>query len=245
MKLNNNTILITGGSSGIGLELAKQLHKKKNKIIICGRSLKKLEQAQKLIPDIITFQCDLSLKPQRLALKDYIERYFPGCNMVIHNAAVVHKASFFDDDNIIEAIELEIQTNLLAPIEMSKLLLPLLEKNTSPTMMYMTSGLAYQPKAAYPFYSASKAALHSFIQTTKHNAQNRPLNLIEVVLPVVDTPFHNGDTPSSAISAHTAVKEIIKQTENGKKEIRVGLIKVFYQLSRFFPKFAFRKVNGL
>ena len=185
MILQNNTILITGGSSGIGLELAKRLIEKNNKVIICSRSKDKLEKAKT-----------------------------------------------------------EIHTNLLAPIILTKLFIPILEKNPKPKLINITSGLAYVPKADYPFFNATKSALHSFTQTLRMQMDKSAIDILEVFLPPVDTPFHKGNPPKKVITVEKAVDKMISGIEKGEIEIRVGITKLIYLISRIAPKFASKKVNN-
>ena len=244
MVLQNSTILITGGSSGIGLELAKRLIEKNNKVLICGRSEKKLEIAKKKHPEIEIFQCDLSKESECERLRHWIQEKQPECNVLINNAAIVHVADFYKDETILEKANAEIHANILAPIILSKLFIPIIEKNTNPKIINITSGLAYIPKADYPFYSATKAALHSFTQTLRMQMTKSAIDILEVFLPPVDTPFHKGNPPKKVITAEKAVEGMIKGIEKGEIEIRVGITKLIYLMSRIAPNFALKKINS-
>ena len=207
MILQKNTILITGGSSGIGLELAKRLIEKDNKVIICGRSKEKLENAKIENLEIEIFQCDLSKEKECEKLTHWIKQTHKECNILINNAAIVHIASFYKDEKILEKVKTEIHTNLLAPIILTKLFIPILENNPKPKLINISSGLAYVPKAEYPFYNATKSALHSFTQTLRVQMDKSTIDILEVFLPPVDTPFHKGNPPQKAI---TVKKNILK-----------------------------------
>lgn len=243
MKLTNNTILITGGSSGLGLEMARRLTENGNTVIICGRSQARLQAAQKVIPGIITFQCDLSEKDAASRLADWVAREYPRCNMLINNAAIVHKTSFPDDEDMIAKADLEIRTNLLAPIALAKLFIPIVNQNPNPALVNITSGLVYVPRAAYPIYNATKAALHSFSQVLRHQLRRSGISVLEVMFPAVDTPWHKGNPPKIAISADQAVSEMLNGIASGKQEIKVGKAKLLYLLSRIAPGFAFNKLG--
>ena len=245
MKLKGNTIVITGGSSGIGLELSKVLTEQKNQVIICGRSSEKLERALQQIPSLHIFQCDLSIANERTRFSEWVEQNHPQCNILINNAAMVHKTNFFSDSEIVAKAELETQTNFLAPVVLTKQLIPILIKNESPKIIYITTGLVYAPKAAYPIYCATKAALHSFVQTLRMQATEQQIDLHEVLLPAVDTPFHKGNPPKLVISTQKAVEEMLNKLEKGAKEIKVGGVKILHPLSRVAPNFAIKKVNSL
>lgn len=245
MILQNNTILITGGSSGLGLEMAKQFIYSGNKVIVCSRSPEKLQQACEIVPEIITYTCDISIGEERKKLCQWIAENYPEINILINNAAIVHRIHFADDRNSYEKSVTEIATNLQAPIHLSKLFLPLLSANPKAKIINITTGLVYVPRADYPFYNATKAALHSFTQVLRSQLKNKSIEVVEILFPVVDTPWHEGNTPKIAITAEKAVNEMIKGLIAGKDEIKVGKVKLLYYLSRFAPKFAFQKINSL
>lgn len=244
MELRKNTILITGGSSGIGLELAKKLSDR-NKVLICSRSLNKLEDAKKLLPNIEIFQCDISIKSECVELISWVNEKYPKWNMLINNAAITHVTNFKDDTEVIEKAEAEIQTNLMATIVLSKLCIPILERNTNPRIINITTGLIYAPRAIYPFYNATKAAVHSFTKVLRIQLEDSPISVVEVLFPAVDTPWHKGNAPEIAISVESAVNEMISGLKSGKPEIKVGKVKLLQTLSRIAPSFAIRKVNNL
>ncbi len=245
MVLRNNTILITGGSSGIGLELAKQLVKKKNTVLICSRSVDKLERAKQQIPELHYLQCDITSPEECEKLRNWIKADHPYCNMLINNAAIVTRTNFFEDEDAVPHAETVLNTNLLAPIRLSKLLMPILEKNKNPQIINITTGLAYIPRTSYTYYCATKAALHSFTQVIRAQSVGRDLQISEVLMPVVDTPFHEGNPPAIAISPQKAVEEMLRGLEKGRDEIRVGKVKILYFLSRLAPGFAFEMLNRL
>jgi uncharacterized oxidoreductase len=242
MKLQNQTILITGGSSGIGLALAKQLCPK-NKVIVCGRSKEKLENVKKLLPEVDAFQCDISSAAEREKLFVFLKANHSSLSVLINNAAIVHKTNFLLDDQMISKTEAEIATNLVAPIALSKMFLS--SAPVSSAIINITSGLVYAPRALYPIYNATKAALHSFTQVLRYQLKDTDMKIIEIMMPVVDTPWHNGAAPKIAISPETAVSEMIMQIERGNKEIKVGKVKILGMVARFFPSVAFKLINRI
>jgi uncharacterized oxidoreductase len=245
MRLQNNTVLITGGSSGIGLELGKVFIEKGNKVIICGKSGEKLEAVKRLDPKFVTYQCDLSDSKECADLAQKIRTNHPGLNMLINNAAIVNKIDFIQDENALELAENEYQTNLMAPIRLIKLLYPTISAQESSAIINITTGLIYAPRVIYPFYNSSKSALHSFTQTLRIRLQDEKTKVVEVMFPAVDTPWHRGTPPKIAISTETAVSEMIKGLEKGKSEIRVGGAKILCLVSRLAPSFALKKVNEI
>jgi uncharacterized oxidoreductase len=244
MKIQHQTVLITGGSSGIGLELAKQLVSKQNTVLICGRSSQRLAEAKVMVPEVCTFQCDISKADDRTRLFRWIESEHPSCNVLINNAAIVHKGTFHKDPDIIQKAVREIETNLIAPIALTKSFLDHLEGKVC-TVINITTGLIYTPRAVYPVYNATKAGLHAFTQVLRHQTKALPVDVIEVMMPAVVTPWHNGEVPKIAISPGNAVGQMIAGLESGDNEIRIGGVKLLYALSRIAPAFAFRKVNQL
>jgi len=245
MRLQHQTILITGGSSGIGFALAKKFIDAQNTVLICGRSASKLKDAATAIPGIHTFQCDISNGEDRIRLLEWITTHHPSCSVLINNAAIVHRTTFHTDPEMIQKTVYEIDTNLVAPIALIKMLLPLFSNRKYAAIINITTGLVYAPRVVYPIYNATKAALHSFTQVLRYQIKDLPVDVIEVMMPVVTTPWHKGDVPKIAISPEQAVNEMIAKIENGSLEIRVGKTKLLYILSRIAPAFAFRKINQL
>lgn len=245
MILKNNTVLITGGSSGIGLELSKVLIQKGNKVIVCGKSSEKLSAAKKTLPQLITYQCDLSDSQQCIDFAGKIAKNHPDLNILINNAATVNKIDFIKDENALELAENEYQTNLIAPIRLIKLLFKTISANKSSAIINVTTGLIYAPRVIYPFYNSSKSALHSFTQTLRIRLKDEKTQVVEVMFPAVDTPWHQGTPPKIAIKVDAAVAEMIKGLEGGKSEIKVGGAKILYLMSRIAPVFALKKINEI
>jgi len=237
-------VLITGGSSGVGLQLARALTSRACKVLICGRSAEKLQQAQQEMPNIEIFQSDLSKEKDCQELCSQIISKYPRLNCLINNAAIAHTTDFRTDPLAMNKAVKEFNSNLMAPIRLTKLLLPVLENNPKPHIINITTGLIYAPKATYPFYNASKAALHSFTQVLRMQLSNQsPLRITEVLLPVVDTPWHNGNPPKIAISADQAVSEMLFKLEKGQSEIKIGKVPLLYWIARIAPGFAIRLMN--
>ena len=245
MNLSGNTILITGGTSGIGLELANQLQQKGNDVIICGRSRDKLHAAKAINSGLSAYPCDVSNLDDCEKLVRWLQKQKPALNVLINNAAVSHTMDFIHDDAALEKTAAEIDINLMAPIRLIKELYPMLSQNESPKIINVTTGLVYVPRSMYPIYNATKAALHSFTQVLRMQLAQSPAQVIEVQFPAVDTPWHAGNPPQIAIPVDTAVKGMIDGLVKGNNEIKVGKVKLLYALSRIAPELALRKVNSL
>ncbi len=246
MILKNNVILITGGTSGLGLEMAKRFIGLGNQVIVCSRSLKKLEETKRSLQSVATYQCDISKEAERIQLYNWIMERFPTLNIFINNAAIAYRTDFLNDEKSYEKAVEEINTNLIAPIHLSKLFLNHLSAQPNATLINITTGLVYIPRSIYPFYNATKSALHSFTQTLRHQLQNNnQTKVIEVLFPAVNTPWHGGKPPKIAISPENAIDEMITGLGKNKTEIKVAGVKQLYLLSRFLPKLAFKKINAL
>lgn len=245
MEISNSTVIITGGSSGIGFEICKQLIESGNKVIACSRSIEKLDLAKKQLSNLIIYQCDIAQESETSAFVDWISINHPEANVLINNAAIVSSTHFVTDELILEKMNDELATNLIAPIRLTKLLYTVLIKNSDPKIINITSGLVYVPRTVYTFYNATKSALHSFTQVLREQLKNEKIKVIEVMFPAVDTPWHKGNTPKIAISPEKAVSEMLKKIGENKVEIRIGKVKLLYFVFRLAPRFAFKKINNV
>lgn len=245
MEILNSTIVVTGGSSGLGLEMCRQFIAKGNKVITCSRSLEKLQKAQKQLPDLIIYQCDIGKTSECEDFAKWLHVNHPETNVLINNAAIVYNIDFMQDHFSLEKMEEEFLTNLHAPIRLIKILYPILIKNPNSFIINITTGLVYTPRIIYPFYNAAKSAIHSFTQVLREQLKGEKIGIIEVLFPVVDTPWHKGNPPKIAISAEKAVSEMLESIAKNKTEIRIGKVKLLYLLYRLSPRFAFKKINSL
>lgn len=238
-----NTILITGGGSGIGLQLARVLSAEGHTVLICGRSEANLRVAARQLSQVATFTCDVSDEHDCLRLYNWVQNNYPECNWLINNAAIAHHGDFIQESASLILAEKEFRTNLLAPLRLSYLFLPSLLKQPNSRIINISTGLVYAPIRSYTFYNATKAALHSFTQVLRMQFKNKPVHICEVLLPVVDTPWHKDRQISGAISPEKAVKEMLKEIRKNREEIRVGKVKLLYLLARLSPTLAIRLMN--
>ncbi len=246
--LIGKTIVITGGSSGIGLELAKRLQAE-NQVIVIGRDKDKLAQLE--ARGIATFSMDISQKEERNAFYRWLDEYYPGFDMLINNAGwcrshkLIERLPTHSSEEILDDYEVEIKHNLEAHIGMSLEALPRLLKHSGSMLINITTGLIYNPKAINPYYCAAKAGLHSFTQSLREQTKGSGLKVIEVIPPLVDTPFHREALPKTvkAMTPQRVAENILAQLRCNQEEIRVGLSKVAYALSRLSPRLGFHIVN--
>ncbi len=243
IKPKNRVVLITGGSSGIGLEMAKQMLEEGSKVIITSRSQKKLDDAQKNLPKVITIQCDITSEEERKALMEQIAEDFPDLTMLMNNAGIVSHYLLPTTGDLSKRLRAEWETNYMAPVLLTQLFLPILIKNHG-TVVNISSGLAHVPLSIQPNYCATKAALHSMTQSMRIQYAKVGINVVEVFYPEVNTPFHGGHATSRAISPHVAVKEALEQLNRGQEEIHVDKSKMLYRISRVMPKRALKIINS-
>ena len=186
MDLTGNTVLVTGGASGIGLAFARRFLDAGNTVIICGRRESTLREAQQAHPGLEARVCDLARPSEREALVSWATREFPSVNVLINNAGIQRRVRLEDQEPWDDTGE-EIAINLEAPIHLTRLLLPHLVHQPRPAIVNVTSGLAFAPLARTPVYSATKAALHSFTLSLRHQLKDTRVRVIEIAPPAVDT----------------------------------------------------------
>lgn len=244
MNLTNNTIFITGGGSGIGLALAEALIAMGNTVIICGRNVDKLAAAQQRLPALHTVHCDLTDQADVERTVAWLHREFGKLNILINNAGILHMDGFYQRHHEVNEADLvqiaqEIDTNLLAPMQLTKRLLPLLAEQSDAAVVNISSGLAYVPMASAPVYCATKAALHSWSRSLRHQLAATSVKVFEVLPPTVDTAM-TGAMQTRKITPQAMAATTIKQMRRDVYEIRVGQSRALYVLSRIAPTFAER-----
>lgn len=242
MKLSENTVLITGGASGIGLALAKSLHGN-NKIIVCGRNREQLTELAKRLPGVTTYRCDLADEASLDRLVDTIRSNHPDLNMLINNAGVQHNYQFTDGVSHDGPVTEEIQTNLLAPIRLSDRLLPQLLRQDEAAIINLTSALVFAPKKSAAVYCATKSALHAFTKALRYQLEGTPVSVFEVVPSLVDTDMTRG-RGTGKIAPATLAAEAIAAIARNKYQVLIGKTKMLYLLHRLFPSVAGRLLKN-
>jgi uncharacterized oxidoreductase len=187
MQISGNTILITGGGSGIGRALAEAFHRRGNKVIVAGRRQSALDAVREANPGIETATLDLT-DPQDIArFAAQIARDYPTLNALLNNAGIMQPEDWRAADVNTSIAEATIATNLLAPIRLTAALLPLLRKQAKSTVLTVSSGLAFLPLAITPTYSATKAAIHSFSESLRYQFKGTNVDVVEIAPPYVQT----------------------------------------------------------
>jgi uncharacterized oxidoreductase len=231
MKKSGNTILITGRSSGIGLALSEQFIKAGNTVIACARTIDHLEQAASELPGLVTHRCDLTIEADRTELADWLLSEFPGLNIIINNAGIQNHVSFASTPDP-KTISDEIDINLIAPIILTTLFIPHLRSKRDSVIVNISSGLAFAPLAFMPVYCATKAALHSFTMSQRHQLRDLGIRVVEMIPPMVDTALRSEGRRNRSWSAHGSghhmmspdefAEEAVRRFFEGEDEIAVG-----------------------
>jgi uncharacterized oxidoreductase len=250
MQTSNNTILITGGATGIGLALAVEFLDKGNEVIICGRRENALNEAQSKYPKLHIRQADISKIEERKSLASWTTQNFPKLNMLVNNAGI-QREFLMDDKNVADkfATENEIEINLTAPIHLTMLLLPHLKSQQNSAIVNISSGLAYVPISIMPVYCATKSALQSFSKSLRYQLRNDNIKVFEVSPPVVDTDLDNGardqrGQTNKGLKPEVVATETLKGLSNDNYNIAVGQVKILRIVSRIIPTKIFQILNG-
>ncbi|WP_067936438.1 SDR family oxidoreductase [Alicyclobacillus kakegawensis] len=224
MKLSGNTILITGGGSGIGLAFAERFIKAGNEVIVCGRRESVLQDAKEKFPNLITRVSDVGVESDRTALFDWVTTNYPDVNVLVNNAGIqqrfhVLKANAKDNWSYYNN---EIKVNVEAPIHLSMLFASFFASKEDAAIVNVTSGLAFTPLAITPVYSATKAALHSFTMSLRHQLSDTSVEVIEVAPPMVNTNLGGEGLNSQGEPLDAFADGIFQGFAEGKEEIGYG-----------------------
>ena len=196
MQTTGNTILITGGGSGIGRGLAEAFHRQGNQVIIAGRRQSALDEVIAANPGMAGFTVDMTDAASIAALAAQAIAAFPALNAVINNAGIMVDEDVLGAPGYLAIAEDTVATNLLGPIRLTAALLPHLLAQPKATVLTVSSGLAFVPKASTPTYSATKAAIHSYTQSLRYQLRNTKVDVLEIAPPYVQT-FLQGATQAN------------------------------------------------
>jgi uncharacterized oxidoreductase len=246
MKLKNRTILITGGTSGIGLELAKQLQQRGNTVIVTGRDQQKLDATKQAMPGVYTFKSDVSDPQAIAALHDSVLTQFPALDTLINNAGIMRNLDLNRDRDLTDVTR-EIEINLSGPVRMIQQFLPHLKTRSNALIVNISSGLAFIPMPISPVYCATKAAIHSFTQSLRVQLKGTDVTVIELAPPGVETPLFRGEFAEEmkgqkGMDVTVLARRAIAGIERGRLEIRPGLSNVLKAMSRIAPHFMLKQM---
>lgn len=225
MKISGNTILITGGATGIGYTLAEQFINAGNEVIICGRREDKLNEAKSKLPLIDTVICDVSDPVSRESLYNWAICKYPELNILINNAGIQRRINFKKGIDELRNNENEIDINLSSTIQLSAWFIPDFLKKKEAAIINISSGLGFIPIASMPVYCATKAAIHSFSITLRHQLKDTSIKIFEIIPPVVDTELDRG--ARGPVNRGIDPKEVgvaaLKAIENDEFECPIGM----------------------
>lgn len=227
MKLTGNTILITGGGSGIGRGLAVELHRLGNQVIIAGRRKKALDETTAANPGMKSVTLDIDNAAGIRAFAAQLTKEYPALNVLINNAGIMRVENLAAQQEDLADAESIITTNLLGPIRLTAALLPHLQKQPHATIMNVSSGLAFVPLHLTATYCATKAAIHSYTQSLRYQLKATHINVVELIPPYVATDLLNGRNDPRAMPLDKFIDEVmsILKSEPDVREICVENVK--------------------
>lgn len=247
MRLVGRTVLITGGSSGIGLELARRMVAKKNVVVITGRDQAKLRAAQMEVPGIYAIQCDVSDAAAIDSLFEEMRRRFPELDVLVNNAGIMRNIKL-EDERSLDDVSREIDIDLIGPIRMVQRFLPMLLSKREAAIVNVTSGLAFVPFSVAPVYSAAKAGLHAYTRVLRVQLRNTPVQVFELAPPGTDTHLFHGEFAEETkgmkpMPLATLADKAMSGLEAGKREIRPGLSNILKMMGRIAPEFSLNQLG--
>jgi uncharacterized oxidoreductase len=231
MNISGNTILITGGASGIGWTFAERFLAEGNEVIICGRRADKLAEAREKHPQLKTRVCDVAQETERRELFEWVSAEFPALNVLVNNAGIQRRLNLAEGENW-EQTRSEIAINFDAPVHLSRLFIPQLLRQPAAALVNVTSGLAFAPLANVPVYCATKAALHSFTISLRHQLSETPIEVVEIIPPAVDTDLGGAGLHTFGVNADEFADAVFEGLRRGETEIAYGTALISSRASR-------------
>jgi uncharacterized oxidoreductase len=250
LDVGGNTLLITGGATGIGFALAEKFANAGSVVIVCGRRRSKLEAAKKKLPALHVRQCDTSVESERRSLLRWATRRFPDLNILVNNAGIQRQMDFTSPtvNKPLSPKDDEVTINLAASIRLCALFAPVLLKREKAAIVNISSGLAFVPIAMMPVYCATKAAIHSFTISLRHQLRGTSVRVIEAAPPTTDTELDASfageeEQAYRGISPQEVAAAIMEGMKADKQEILIGQAQGLYQAARRDPETIFKQLN--
>jgi uncharacterized oxidoreductase len=220
MNLSANTVLITGGGSGIGLALARRFLQAGSRVIVCGRRQNTLDEAQRAHPGLHTRVVDIASEENRVALWQWAAREFPDLNVFVNNAGIQRYPTLGENDWA--SMREEIVINFEAAVHLSSLAIPHLRLRPAAAIMNVTSALSFAPMARAPIYCATKAALHSFTVSLRHQLAESGIKVVEIIPPAVDTDLGGPGLHTFGVNVDEFMDHVMGRLQIGELEIAYG-----------------------
>lgn len=231
MQLNGKTIMLTGGSDGIGRELALQLQAKGARVLLCGRNAERVAAMQGA--GFSAFVADIG---SMAGIDKVVAEAASGIDILINNAGIGSDYEL-DDPASLPSADTTIMVNLTAPIHLITRLLPMLKSRPEAMIVNVTSGLAIAPRAGGSIYCATKAALRSYSLAIRHLLKDSPVHVLEALPPVVETKM-TAERTSKKLSASDCAAQIVAAMERNAKEANVGMVKLLRAVYSLSPALA-------
>lgn len=227
MDMRGNTILITGGGSGIGRGLAEAFHARGNQVVIAGRRREVLEDKVRANPGMASYVVDLRDPAAIRGFAAKVAADFPRLNVLVNNSGIMRAEDLRVQADDLSDMEAIVATNLLGPLRLTAALLPLLQRQAHSVVMNVSSGLAFLPLATTPTYCATKAALHSYTESLRYQLRGTSTEVIELVPPYVATDLMNGASDPRAMPLAEFIAEVMHllETQPEAEEICVENVK--------------------
>jgi len=237
MQLINNSILLTGGTSGIGFEFLRQLYALGNNMIVTSSNEKNLANVRDQFPNISTIVCDLADRASVTQLITICCTDHKDINVLINSAGIQYNYVWTEEKDGQDKISKEIQVNFTSPMQIIYGLLSLLVTKKNAAIINISSGLSLAPKKTASIYCATKAAIHSATKSLRYQLENTSVKVFEIIPPPVDTAMTR-EQKQSKMTAEQVVSEFLKNFQNDKFESNIGKIKFFRLIQRISPKWA-------
>jgi uncharacterized oxidoreductase len=227
MKTTGNTILITGGGSGIGRGLAEAFHHLGNHVVIAGRRKQALDQTTAANPGVTSLTLDIESRAGIRSFAAEVAARYPALNILINNAGIMRPEKLQAQPEDLADAEAIVATNLLGPIRLIAALLPVLQKQPHSTILNVSSGLAFVPIAPTPTYCATKAAIHSYTQSLRYQLRKSSTEVLELIPPYVATDLMGGASDPRAMPLDKFIAEVMEilKTQPAAAEICVEDVK--------------------
>jgi uncharacterized oxidoreductase len=249
MKMTGNTILVTGGATGIGLAMAEVFTREGNTVIICGRRKENLLLAQSKFPQIHYQVCDLANPGDRQRLYKWAVSNFPELNVLVNNAGIQREIDFTKGTTDLMNGDDEIQINFSAPVQLAAIFIPQLMKLKEAAIVNISSGLGFVPLTIIPVYCATKAAIHSFSWSLRHQLRKTSVKVFEVIAPTVDTNLDRGARERRkqeyrGIPAAEVAEATLASLVKDEYEITIGQAQGLRAVTREDSEKMFQRMNG-
>jgi uncharacterized oxidoreductase len=242
MDFSSNTVLITGGASGIGRALAERFLRAGSVVLVCGRREDKLREVKERHPEVVTRVCNVANEAERASLYEWATGEFPRLDVLVNNAGVQRRVRLADAPAWAETRQ-EIAINFDAPVHLSTLFVRHLLGQSEAAIINVTSGLAFSPLARVPVYCATKAALRSFTLSLRRQLAGTSVKVVEIIPPAVDTDLGGVGLHTFGVPLDEFADSAFERLRRGDLEIPYGFAEEASRASREQLDQIFERMN--